>query len=220
MNFLRKNWYYLGGGLCLALAVLLIFIWGSLGILQRILYLSFMALLLHQFEEYALPGGFPAVMNLAWMHKAGTLSDRYPLNRRAAFFVNVLFAYPYYVLPILLPGQYWMGLGQVAFGMAQFVIHGIVINRKFHSLYNPGLAVVVFMHIPIGIYYIWYAVSHRLITWWDWPLAALWLAAGAVVGVALPVTSWFADKNTPYAFSKAEMGRFHVAEKMKRSHRA
>ena len=42
----------------------------------------------------------------------------------------MLFAYPYYILPIIFPGLVWMGLGQVMFGMAQLAIHGIVINRK------------------------------------------------------------------------------------------
>ena len=214
MNFMRANWYYVGVGLFLPLAVVLALAWGDLDTLQRLLLLSFMALLLHQFEEYAWPGGFPAVMNIAWMPGVGALADRYPLNRQAALFVNVMFAYPYYLLPVFLPGLVWMGLGQVAFGISQLFIHGIVINRKLRSFYNPGLFVVVFGHLPIGIYYIWYVISGGLTQWWDWPLALLWLGLGAVMGVAMPVTKWFANRESPYAFSEREMGRFRVKEKM------
>lgn len=79
------------------------------------------------------------------------------------------FAYPYYVLPIIFPSLVWMGLGQVMFGMAQLVIHGIVINRKLHSIYNPGLFAVIVLHLPIGTCYIWYVIAHGLAQWWMWP---------------------------------------------------
>ncbi len=216
MSFMRRYWYYVGGGLCVALAVLLAVIWKDISTLQRLLLMSFMSLLLHQLEEYAWPGGFPAIMNIAWMPAKGVRPDRYPLNRQAALFVNVFFAYPYYVLPIILPGQVWMGLGQVMFGMTQLIIHGIVINRKLRSVYNPGLFVVVFLHLPIGIYFIRYVVVNGLAAWWTWPLAFVWLAAGAVVGVAMPVTRWFSSKDSPFAFSREEMARFHVQAKLDR----
>ena len=216
MSFMRRNWYYVGGGLFVALALALALTWNDLGVLRRLLLASFMALLLHQLEEYAWPGGFPAVMNLAWMPAADGPSDRYPLNRRAALFVNVIFAYPYYILPIVFPGLIWMGLGQVLFGIAQLVIHGIVINRKLRSVYNPGLFVVVFLHLPIGIYYIWYVTASGMTAVWMWPAAAAWLALGAVAGVALPVTRWFARKDSRFPFSPGEMGRFHVRERLER----
>ena len=121
-------------------------------------------------------------MNIAWMPgKAGT-SDRYPLNRGTALFVNVIFAYPYYILPILFPRLVWMGLGQVLFGMAQLAVHGVVINRKMRSIYNPGLFAVVFLHWPLGIYYIWYVCVTGLVSWWmcrwrfsGWHLARQWV---------------------------------------------
>ncbi len=214
MNFMRKNWYYVGGGLCAVLVILLVLIWNEISVLRRLLLISFMALLVHQFEEYAWPGGFPAVMNIAWMPGKGVRADRYPLNRQAALFVNVLFAYPYYILPIVFPALVWMGLGQVLFGVAQLFIHGIVINRKLRSIYNPGLFVVVFLHLPIGVYYIWYVVTNGLAVWWTWPIAVVWVAIGAVMGVAMPVTRWFASKDSPYPFSEREMGRFQVKEKV------
>lgn len=109
-----------------------------------------------------------------------------------------------------------MGLGQVMFGMAQFVIHGIVINRKLRSIYNPGLLVVVFLHWPIGVYHIWFVATSGLVAWWMGPVAIVWVAAGAVLGVAMPVTSWFAAKDSPYPFSDREMARFRVEEKVQR----
>jgi Protein of unknown function with HXXEE motif len=215
MSFIRKNWYYLGGVLLVALAAVLAIFWSDISMLRRLMLMSFMALLVHQFEEYAWPGGFPAVMNIAWM-PGGDRPDRSPLNRKGALFVNVFFAYPFYILPIILPKLIWLGLAQVLFGMAQLGVHGILINKKLHAIYNPGLFAVVFLHWPIGIYYIWYVIVNGLVQWWMWPVALVILGAAAFVGVNLPVTRWFKDENSPYPFGENEMARFRVREKMER----
>ncbi len=216
MKFMRQNWYYVGGVLFVALTVVLIIGWNGASTLQRLLLMSFMALLVHQFEEYAWPGGFPAVFNIAFQPREGGKPDRYPLNRRSALFVNVVFAYPFYILAIIFPSLIWLGLAQVLFGMTQLIVHGILINRKMHSIYNPGLLSVVFFHWPIGIYYIWYISVNGLAQWWMWPVAAVILAAAVFFGVITPVTRWFLDKDSPYAFSEKEMTHFHVKERMAR----
>jgi len=214
MDFMRKNWYYVGGVLLVVLAVALAILWNEITMLQRLLLMSFMALLVHQFEEYGWPGGFPAVMNIAW-RPSGDKPDRYPENRQSALFVNVIFAYPFYILPIIFPNLIWLGLASMLFGMAQFVVHGILINKKMHSIYNPGLFAVVFLHWPIGIYYIWYVSVNGLIQFWMWLVAIVYAAAAAFFGVNM-VLKHFADKNSPYPFSEKEMARFHVLEKMER----
>jgi hypothetical protein len=214
MNFMRKNWYYVGGGLFIVLAIGLAIFWNYMSVLQGLMWISFMALLVHQFEEYAWPGGFPAVMNIAWQPSAEGKPDRYPLNQQSALFVNVFFAYPFYILPIIFPNMIWLGLAQVLFGMAQFGVHGIVINRKMGSIYNPGLFAVVFLHWPIGIYYILYTYAQGLVQLWMWPVAILLVAIVAFFGVNMSVTRWFKDPDSPYPFSEKEMSRFHVREKL------
>jgi hypothetical protein len=116
------------------------------------------------------------------------------------------------------PGRFliWLVLAPVLFGMGQFGVHGILINRKLHSLYNPGLFAVAFLHWPIGLYYVWYVVVNGLVQWWMWPVAVIVLGAGAFFGVRMPVGHWFRDPNSPYPFSKKEMARFHVQEKLDR----
>ncbi len=213
MSFLRKNWYYVGGGLCVALAIALACLWSDIDPLRKILGISFMALLVHQFEEYAWPGGFPAVMNIAWMPAGEETADHFPLNRSNALLVNVFFAYPYYILPIIFPQLIWMGIGQVAFGVGQLVVHGFVINRKLRSVYNPGLFAVVVLHLPIAACYAWYVIANHLVAWWNWPISVAWLAFGMICGVGLPVMR-LSDKNSPYPFSEKEMARFHVREKL------
>jgi len=215
MSFYRKNWYYVGGILFVVLAFFVGF-WGNqIDPLRKILVLSFMSLLMHQFEEYALPGGFPAVFNIGWNHETG-VPDRYPLNRASCLCVNTFLAYPFYILPIVFPRVIWLGLAQIMFGMVgQLFIHGIVINRKLHSYYNPGLEVTVFLHVPIGVYYIWCVYSQGLLQPWHWiaGIAAFGLSAFLVIG--LPVRL-LRDRNSLYPFDPNEMARFQIMEKMKK----
>jgi hypothetical protein len=211
-KFYSKNWYYIGGILFVALAYLVGFFGEAFNPLSKILTLSFMALLVHQFEEYALPGGFPAIMNSAWMGEKD-VPDRYPLNRKSCFIVNIIGAYPFYILPILFPNLIWLGLAQVLFGMAQISVHGILINVKMKSWYNPGLAAVVFLHWPIGIYYIWYVYANGLIQPWHWIVGVGLTVLVAILIVNLPV-QLLKDKDTEYAFSTEEMKRFKMSEKL------
>ena len=65
VQFVRRHWYSIG----LAFVVLAIMwaVLGDLNTIQVILLLNFVALLLHQFEEYGWPGGFPWI----FMERAG-----------------------------------------------------------------------------------------------------------------------------------------------------
>jgi hypothetical protein len=70
------------------------------------------------------------------------------------------------------------------------------------------------LHFPIGIYYIWYIVSNRLVQAADWILAILYLlliAAGIVNFLTYKV---LANRNSKYPFDRVEMERFHVKEKL------
>lgn len=214
MNFMRKNWYYVGGGLFVVLAIGLAIFWSDMSMLRKLMWLSFMALLVHQFEEYGWPGGFPAVANMVLSPSEGGKPDRYKLNRQGALFANVAFGYTFYILAILFPDLIWLGLATVLFGMTQFSVHGIMINRRLRSIYNPGLFSVIFLFWPIGIYYIWYVVVNQLVQWWMWPVAIVYLAFSAYIGLNMVAFHRFADPNSPYPFDQTEMERFHVAEKM------
>ncbi|CAH1059287.1 HXXEE domain-containing protein [Paenibacillus pseudetheri] len=214
MSFYRKNWYYIGGIIFVVLSFVIGFFGGDIDPIRKILLLSFMALLVHQFEEYALPGGFPPVWNIA-ISGEKNVPDRYPLNKQSSLFVNTFLAYTFYVLPIIFPKWYWLGIMTMAFGFAQFIIHGIIINIKLKSFYNPGLAAVIFLHIPIGIYYLWYLHTNNSVDSWHWWVGICGLPIAAVLIVQVPLII-FKDKNSPYPWTKAEMDRFSVIEKLEK----
>src|SRR5204863_9693709 len=134
--------------------VALVVLWRDMDVLQRLLLLNFIAILIHQYEEYGWPGGEPGIINIAI--QPSPTPNRYPLNQNSAMLINVLAAYLFYLLPVFFPRVVWLGLAPVLFGMLQFMMHGIATNVKMKSIYNPGLVAVVLGHVPIGVYYIYF----------------------------------------------------------------
>jgi hypothetical protein len=96
MNFYRHHWYYVGGVLFVALAYFMGFWGNNVSRIQVILIYSFMAMLVHQVEEYAIPGGFPAISNIATFGET-KVPDRYPLSANQCLNSNVFLTYPFYL---------------------------------------------------------------------------------------------------------------------------
>ena len=212
MKFFRRHWYNIGLAVAIIAAIFLALQWGYMGILQRVLLLNFIAILIHQFEEYGFPGGEPAIMNIVLQNSP--TPDRYPLNQNAAMITNVVGSYGLYLIPVFLPNIIWLGLAPILFGMVQFIVHGIMTNIKLKSFYNPGLGAVTFLHIPLGIYYIYYIQSNGLASGWDWVIGVVYMFLFAFIVVNKMTRTWLADKNSSYHFAEEEMNRFNVKGKM------
>ena len=206
MNFYRHNWYYVGGIIFVGLSFFMGF-WGSLfSPIQGILIYSFMAMLAHQVEEYGYPGGFPTVTNLMVMGEKD-IPDRYPLNANQCMISNTLLTYLFYIAAICFPGLIWLGLAQVGLGLFQILAHGIAVPLRIKRLYNPGLATVLFLFLPIGIYYIRYVTINHLASTGDFLLGFL-ATFGAVFLLFLLPIILLRNKRSSYPFSEAEMSRF------------
>lgn len=214
MRFYVRNWYWFGLAYAAIALVLLVVLWNKMDVLQRLLVMNFIALCIHQAEEYGWPGGEPTIMNYALM--GSDHPERFPLNQLSAMVTNDLALVLIYGVPVFFPHAIWLGLVGILFGMGQFLVHGVATNIKMRSIYNPGLFAVAFLHVPIGIAYIYFISAHGLATGWDW----LWGACLTMVAAAL-VVGWstyvfMASNNTSWAFSPKEMARFHVQERLAR----
>lgn len=207
MNFYRQNWYYLGGILFIFLAYFMGF-WGGdhLTEIQLILVYSFMAMLAHQFEEYAFPGGFQGIGNIA-MFGERKMPDRYPLNANQVMISNVFLTYPFYIIPVFFPDLIWLGLIQVGQGMVQIINHGIITNVRMKTIYNPGLATVLLLQWPLGVYYIHFVSVHHLATTSDYFFGLFGAFASTVVLWIGPILL-LSDRGSKYPFSEADMFKF------------
>ena len=206
-NYLRHNWYHVGGIIFAALSFFYIF-WGdSLTQIQTILLASFMAMLIHQCEEYAWPGGFPSMANIA-MCKEKQVPDRYPFNANQCWISNTFLTYAFYIIPIFLPNIIWLGLAQIMLGMLQILAHGIMMNIRLKSFYNPGLGATVFLQWPIGIYYIYYVAAHGLSAGaGTYVLGLLGAIAGGCILFLIPILV-MRNRETKYPFNENEMYGF------------
>ncbi|MEA4969808.1 MAG: HXXEE domain-containing protein [Candidatus Pelethousia sp.] len=200
----RRDWYYIGGIIFVILAFFMGF-WGSehLERIQVILIFSWMAMLVHQFEEYGWPGGFPSISNFIGLGERKDF-DRYPINANQSWISNVFLCYAFYIAPIFFPNLIWLGASQVIAGVLQLFGHGIAMNVRLKSLYNPGLGATVFLQTPLAIYYFWYVATYM-----PDKTGQLWIGLpGAIVGLMLsfiiPILLT-KNRNSPYPFAPEEM---------------
>ncbi len=195
------KWYYWGLIPAAAALGILIAGWGGMAVLQRVSLINFIGLLLHQFEEFGFPGGAPYFMNR--YIRGG--DERYPLNQVSAMVTNVTIGYVCYLLPVFFPDIMWLGMAPVLFGCGfQVMMHSVLFLVRFRHFYNPGTAAVFCIHVPCGIVYIWYAVSHSLMSGRDWRFAVLYLlamiAVTAVFGQVI-----FSSRNSRFPFNEREI---------------
>ena len=212
MTWYRNNWYYVGGIIFVILAFAVTLFGGEMDPLRKIMLLSFMALTLHQFEEYVLPGGFPMCWNMGVVGEMER-PESYLLNKKSAFVCNVVCMYPLYIAAIIWCEFYLLGLVTMYFHITQIIMHGIIINKKLHTKYNPGMGTIIFVMIPLGIYYICYIAQNCDVPGWNWWVAILLLPIIAASTLLLPMKI-FGDKNSPYKWTEAETKKFNVRDKL------
>lgn len=119
MNMLREHWMDLGMLVALAAGIHLTVNWSFIPEIQGILWLSFIAILFHQFEEYRWPGYFGGLFNVVIFKSEHP--ERYPLNAHSAMVVNLIIAYVFYLVPVLFPNVIWLGLAPILMGFFQLI---------------------------------------------------------------------------------------------------
>jgi hypothetical protein len=205
MNYLRQYWQDIGGIVGVGICVVLFFQYQHMQELQVILWLSFVAILFHQFEEYRWPGYFAGLFNIVIFKSANP--DKYPLNSQSAMVINILIAYGFYFLPIFFIDQVWMGLAPIFMGFFQFIWHGVFANLKIKKIYNPGLLAVVLLHMPIGGWYINYITVHNLATSYDWILGIAYFVVATYV-LIVKGNMWMKDEKSIYSFTQKQLGPY------------
>jgi hypothetical protein len=216
-KFVQRHWQDFGVLSAIVTGVYLATEWADLVPLQRLLLANFIVVLLHQFEEYGWPGGFPAVANIVMMRSENP--DRYPLNQRSSMIANILFSYVFYLVPVFFPQVIWLGLGPVLVGILQFFGHAIYVNAKIKSIYSPGVATAVFGHLPIAVLYIYTISINHMATGWDWAVAALYGLAYPAFVFGLLEIKILGSKNSPYPFDPDQMERMHIGKKFELARR-
>ncbi|WP_378956138.1 HXXEE domain-containing protein [Pelosinus sp. sgz500959] len=205
MNYLRKYWQDIGGIVALVVCIGLLIIHQNMQEIEVILCLSFVAILVHQFEEYRWPGYFPGIFNVVIFKSSNP--DKYPLNSQSAMVINILIAYGFYLLPIFFIDQIWLGLAPVFMGFFQLIWHGLFANMKIKGIYNPGLFAVLLLHVPIGTWYINYIIAHGLVTATDWILGSVYFVIATYI-LIVKGNIWMKDEKSKFSFTKKQLGSY------------
>jgi len=201
--FWQRYWYYIGG----VIFVILTFImglWGcnALDYVTVLLIFSWMGMLVHQFEEYAWPGGFPLISNMVVFNEIER-PDRYILNQRQCFISNAILCYACYILPIFFPQFIWLAASQIFQGLWQIPAHGIALNVRMKSIYNPGLFASVFLQLPVAIAFIFYVVTYMPEAagqlWWGIPGSLILLAISFFIPIIV-----MHDRDSKHPFEERE----------------
>ncbi|OMF24198.1 HXXEE domain-containing protein [Paenibacillus peoriae] len=205
MNLLRKYWQDAGAIIGVVVCIVLLMNPAIHSDITGMLWLSFVAILFHQFEEYRWPGYFAGLFNNV-MFKSDT-PDHYPLNTQSAMIINVAIAYVFYLLPVWFPQVIWLGLAPVFMGFFQVVWHGIVVNIKAKTLYNPGLFTALLLHVPVGIWYIHEIVQRDIPTAIDWIVGTIYFVFAVYIFI-IKGNIWLKKSDSPYSFSKQQLGAY------------
>ena len=212
LKFFSRRWHDIGLFSAMVAGAYLASAWSDLETLQRLLLLNFIVVLLHQFEEYSWPGGFPAVANLVML--TGPLTRYFkPLNQLSSMAANVLFAYTAFLIPVFFPDVIWLGLAPVLIGaVLQVIGHAIYVNIRIRSLWSPGVATAVLGWLPLGVIYIHHIQTNNLASASDWLLGVLWLVVSGYLIFYLVEQKLLGD--APYPFDQDEMERCNIAGKL------
>lgn len=185
MDFKKINntWQLLGGGvLAPAMITILLLLWftdPALNRYQWLLWLHLPLLMIHEHEEYVLPGGFKEFANTKTPFALVPPVEDVPLNEPYLFAVN-MGAWLWIILGALLANiAPWVGLGPVIF---QLLINNFTHTFAFQGKqrgYNPGLVTTIVILVPYCTLVIGYLVLARVFTPLDWLL-------GIASGLAIP----------------------------------
>lgn len=208
MKFLRNHWYHLTLIWFVGCTYFLLIKQNYLQTeLQLLLWLSLMTLFLHQFEEYVFPGGAPIVINQALYGNTSSSQDHYPGNALSIMIVN-LSAYLFYIVAIIQPNWWWLGIATMMFNCSQVIGHGLEMNIKLKSWYNPGLATSLFLFLPLSCRYFVLICRQPAVQPMTWLWGTLGFIGIMILTVVLPVQG-LKNKDSQYVIPQTQIKQLH-----------
>lgn len=198
IKFVGQHWYDFGGLLLLAIVSFLIFNHESLSQLRVILLISFISLLLHELEEYRFPGSFPHMINTVMFHS--DTPDRFPLNTKTAFIINVCLGWSIYILAILFADNaLWIAISSLMVSLGNIFAHTFLFNIKGKTFYNSGMVTALLLFVPIIIYFLFYIHQNNIVHTTDYIIGILLGILFNYFGI-LKLIDLLKNKNTQYIF--------------------
>lgn len=187
--------------LILAVILVPIIILSPLEFTQKILLSLIVCILLHFFEEFGFPGGFPYVGVKVLLNSNETNPRKWGANNLNSLFGNWGFMLLIYVVPLVITEIKFLTLAAILFSFLEIFMHAILFNVKLRTLYNPGLFTALFGMIPISIFYFYETYGQGLYDISDYIFAFVWCMAVFRFCFRSPLY-WKLGKLPGYPFTK------------------
>lgn len=202
MNSIRKHWFDLGVWIALMTIIHLYRNYEELNTIELVMYIQFIVLLIHQFEEYRYPGFFPGMLNKHIFKSE--FPDRYPLNTQSALLINVIGGWGLYFMAAMLNTErLLLCLITVVISLLNALAHLIFLNIKIKRIYNPGVLSSTLGFIPICCYFFYWTWTHNLLNQTTWILG---IVSGLIVSIGIPLlVLLLSDKNSVYRFAPRQI---------------
>jgi hypothetical protein len=167
------------------------------------MWISLITLFFHQWEEYRIAGTFPGMINRVMYHSK--TPDRFPLNTRTAFIINVCIGWTGYLLAALLAEKaVWLGIATMIVSIGNIIAHTGVFNVKGKTLYNAGMVTSLLLFIPCTSYFFYLIHSSHLVHLTDYLIGGPLGVIINIVGI-VKLISWLGDKETEFVFSNRHL---------------
>ncbi len=151
MEFINRHWAKFGGAAGILLVLYVYIIAGhELPLLRKYAILNLAFLMLHQFEEYVLPGGFKEYFNNYIVDPMGFIRNK--ITDKAILFVNIVLGWGLSVIIILFLSNSIIAVVSI---IGIFFVNGLIhffVSFKLRG-YNPGVVTGAVLFIPLTIYF-------------------------------------------------------------------
>jgi len=207
MKKIVNNWHWIS--VFLAGAVALVAILVPTTPVTKLLLAANMVLLLHFFEEFGWPGGFPWMGMKVLMGSNEMDSSKWNCNNLSSMYGNWLFMLLVYCLPLFFPNLHVLPLAAMMFSFAELLMHLILFNVRLKACYNPGMITGVFMLPPIAIYYFARVFDASIFSWYHYVIAVVWFVFVFWLSFRSPIY-WGLGKKPGYEFTEqSAFGMYH-----------
>lgn len=161
VTWFKENWAKVGFITAIFLIIFLVVIVLPQNRLQFALLMMAPLYMLHEFDEYVIPGGFGRFMN---QNVFKTDADDGMLDAPAIFWINMVAVW--IIIPLFCLWGFYdidQAIAIPYFFILQAVIHVIlgIVGKRF---LNPGMITAWLLHVPWGIWCIWLLVKSGDIT--------------------------------------------------------
>lgn len=167
------------------------------------MWVSLITLFCHQLEEYRIVGTFPGMVNTVMYNSK--MPDRFPLNTKSSFYINVFVGWGAYILAALFAEKaIWLGMATILVSLGNTVGHTTIFNIKGKTFYNAGLATCWLLFVPCVYIFFYIISSQNLATVTDYLVGIPLGIALNYIGI-LKLIDWLADEKTTYIFPQRNL---------------